>query len=169
MITTLIGGLGAGRFCLMLSAAAAAFLLIPPLTLLLFVLLAIFSVILITRMRLAIQREQAAQALQASKDRLQLALDTAQLGWWRYDPRRRVIAGDNRFKEVFDVPATKCRSMISGSWCIRTTRRGVGRTATHRSPSIHALTPARVPGSATKWRGPLGRGAAACVFRGQSA
>jgi PAS domain S-box-containing protein len=41
--------------------------------------------------------------MQASKDRLQLALDTAQLGWWRYDPRRRVIAGDKRFKEVFDV------------------------------------------------------------------
>jgi PAS domain S-box-containing protein len=103
MITTLIGGLGAGIFCVVLSAAAAAFLLMPPLTLLLFVLLAIFSVILITRMRLAIQREQAAQAMQVSKDRLQLALDTAQLGWWRYDPRRRVIAGDKRFKEVFDV------------------------------------------------------------------
>ena len=32
MITTLIGGLAAGLFCLMLSAAAAAFLLMPPLT-----------------------------------------------------------------------------------------------------------------------------------------
>src|SRR5262249_18319929 len=78
MIATLIGGLGAGLLCVVVSAAAVAFLQMPPVTLLLFVLLAIFSVILITRMRLAIQREQAAQTLQSSKDRLQLALDTAQ-------------------------------------------------------------------------------------------
>jgi PAS domain S-box-containing protein len=103
MITTLIGGLGAGLICLVLSAAAAAFLQMPPLTLLLFVLLAIFAVILITRMRLAIQREQTAQAIQASKDRLQFTLDMVKLGSWQYDPRRRVLTGDTRFKEIFDT------------------------------------------------------------------
>jgi hypothetical protein len=33
----------------------------------------------------------------------QLALDTAQLGWWQYDPRRRVASGDARYKESFDI------------------------------------------------------------------
>jgi PAS domain S-box-containing protein len=36
---------------------------------------------------------------------LQLALDTAQLGWWRHDPRSSICAGDARFKEIFDVAA----------------------------------------------------------------
>jgi PAS domain S-box-containing protein len=44
-------------------------------------------------------------ALRKSKDRLQLCLDAAQLGWWQYDPRRRVISGDTRFNEIFDVIA----------------------------------------------------------------
>jgi diguanylate cyclase len=43
-------------------------------------------------------RKQAEQDLQASKDRLQLALDAAQLGWWRYDPRHRMFSGDPRSK-----------------------------------------------------------------------
>ena len=38
-------------------------------------------------------------------DRLQFALDAAQLGWWHYDPLRRVISGDTRSKEIFDVTA----------------------------------------------------------------
>jgi PAS domain S-box-containing protein len=46
------------------------------------------------------QRDQA-------KARLQLALDAAQLGWWRYDPRRLVASGDARFKEIFDVAANE--------------------------------------------------------------
>jgi PAS domain S-box-containing protein len=48
-------------------------------------------------------RKQAEQDLQASKDRLQFALDAAQLGWWQYDSIRRVVSGDTRFKEIFDV------------------------------------------------------------------
>jgi PAS domain S-box-containing protein len=103
IITALIGGRSAGLFCVVLSAAAVVLLQMPPLTLLLFVLLAIFIVILITRMRLAIQREQAAQAIQASKDRLQFTLDMAKLGSWQYDPRRQVLTGDTRFKEIFGV------------------------------------------------------------------
>jgi PAS domain S-box-containing protein len=47
-------------------------------------------------------RKQAEQALQASKGRLQLALDAAQLGWWQYDPLHRVISVDTRLKEIFD-------------------------------------------------------------------
>jgi PAS domain S-box-containing protein len=42
------------------------------------------------------QREQ-------SQIRLQLAMDTAHLGSWQYDPRSRVVSGDTRFKEIVDV------------------------------------------------------------------
>jgi len=48
-------------------------------------------------------RKQAEQALQTSKDRLQLAMDAAQLGWWQYDPRHRVFSGDARSQEIFDI------------------------------------------------------------------
>jgi PAS domain S-box-containing protein len=104
MIATLIGGLGAGLLCVVLSAAVVAFLQMPPVTLLLFILLAIFSVILITRMRLAIQREQAEWALRASRDRLQSTLDAAKLGSWQYDHHHRVFSWDARSKEIFGVP-----------------------------------------------------------------
>jgi PAS domain S-box-containing protein len=50
-------------------------------------------------------RKQAEQALQASKDRLQLAMDAAQLGSWQYDPLRRVVSGDTCSQEIFDVTA----------------------------------------------------------------
>jgi PAS domain S-box-containing protein len=43
--------------------------------------------------------------LRDSTARLQFALDAALLGWWQYDPRRRVVSGDARFKEIFDVTA----------------------------------------------------------------
>jgi PAS domain S-box-containing protein len=104
IITALIGGRDAGLFCVVLSAAAVVFLQMPPLTLLLFVLLAILLVMLITRMRVAIQREQAARATQASKDCLQSTLDAAKLGSWQYDARRRVFSWDARSKEIFGVP-----------------------------------------------------------------
>jgi PAS domain S-box-containing protein len=104
IITALIGGREAGLFCVALSTAAVVFLQMPPLTLLLFVLLAIFLVILITRMRLAIQRELAAHALQASKDCLQSTLDAARLGSWRYDAHHRVFSWDARSKDIFGVP-----------------------------------------------------------------
>jgi len=48
-------------------------------------------------------RKHAEQELRASKDRLQLAFDATQLGWWQYDPIRRVGSGDSRFKEIFDL------------------------------------------------------------------
>src|SRR6266481_39030 len=73
------------------------------LLLLLFVLVTLSNVILITVMRYAIERKRDEQALQASKDRLQFALDAALLGWWQYDPHRRVISVDTRFREIFDV------------------------------------------------------------------
>src|SRR5260370_27721047 len=49
-------------------------------------------------------RKQAEQDLQASKDRLQLALNVAQLGAYQYDPRRGVFSGDTRSQEIFDFP-----------------------------------------------------------------
>jgi PAS domain S-box-containing protein len=117
VITTLISGFGAGFFCAVLSTAAADFFVLSPrfsfyvddpaevADLLLFGPLAAYLVIVIARMRFAIEREQAERAWRASKDCLQLALDTAQIGWWRYDPRRRVVTGDTRFKEIYDVVA----------------------------------------------------------------
>jgi PAS domain S-box-containing protein len=42
------------------------------------------------------QREQ-------SQMRLQLAMDAAHLGSWQYDPLHRVVCGDTRSKEIFDV------------------------------------------------------------------
>jgi PAS domain S-box-containing protein len=47
-------------------------------------------------------RKRAEQALQASKDRLELALDAARLGSWQYDPLHRVFSGDERAKDIFD-------------------------------------------------------------------
>src|SRR5258707_3737668 len=114
MITTLIAGSGAGLFCVVLSAGAAWFFVLPPhlsfytdrpaelLALLLFALVAFFLVILTARMRFAVEREQAEQAVRASKDRLQLALDAARLGSWEYDPLRRASSGDARANEIFD-------------------------------------------------------------------
>jgi two-component sensor histidine kinase len=101
----------AGFFCAVLSTAAADFFVLSPrwsfsvedpanvADLLLFGPLAFYCAMLIGRMRLAIEE----RALQASKDRLQLALDAALLGWWRYEPRHGLVLGDRRFKEIFDV------------------------------------------------------------------
>jgi PAS domain S-box-containing protein len=47
-------------------------------------------------------RKQAEQALEASNARLQLALNATRLGWWQYDPRRRLILVDKRLKDIFD-------------------------------------------------------------------
>ncbi len=68
---------------------------------------------LMAELRGAAVRRQAAEDLLrdnerhlfASKARLQIAMDAAQLGWWQYDPRRRVFSGDARAKEIFDVTA----------------------------------------------------------------
>ncbi len=109
VITTLISGFGAGFLCAVLSTAAADFFVLEPrwafsvvedpanmADLLVFGPLASYLVIIITRMRLAIEREQT----EMGKDRLQLALDAAQLGWWQYDPLRRLFSFDARSKEV---------------------------------------------------------------------
>ncbi len=47
-------------------------------------------------------RKQAEQDLYASKARLQLALDAAQLGRWEYDPVRRALSFDTRAQEICD-------------------------------------------------------------------
>ncbi len=93
-------------------------------------------------------RKQAEQALQASKARLQLAMNAAQLGWWQYDPRHRVFSGDTRSKEISMLPLTRRRSRRSRSGCIRTTRKGFGRLARRRSlcDSCRALQSAYVGG-----------------------
>src|SRR5215468_3211500 len=90
IITTLISGLGAGLFCLLLGVGAAAFFVLPPrgsfnienlsdqLTTLLFILLTFCNVLLIAGMRFAIERyrelnhklEQHGAALRDSEERL---------------------------------------------------------------------------------------------------
>jgi PAS domain S-box-containing protein len=58
---------------------------------------------LMAELREAAARRQAAEdLLRHSKDRLQLALNAAELGWWQYDPLHRVILVDTRLKEIFD-------------------------------------------------------------------
>jgi len=112
IITALISGVGAGLFCVVLSAAAAVFFVITPHLsiyiehradledLLLFLVLACFSVIIITQLHDAIEREQAERALRESKERLQFCLNAARLGSWHYDPIRRVVSWDARSKEI---------------------------------------------------------------------
>jgi PAS domain S-box-containing protein len=46
---------------------------------------------------------QTANLLRESKDRLQVALDAAQLGSWQYDPVSRIVTGDARCQQIFDV------------------------------------------------------------------
>jgi len=53
------------------------------------------------------QLEASKDQLQLSKDRLQLAFDATQLGWWQYDPHRRIVSVDPRTKEIFDLTADK--------------------------------------------------------------
>jgi PAS domain S-box-containing protein len=116
VITTVISGFGAGFFCVVLSTAAADFFVLEPrwsfnvedpavvANLLLFGPLASYCVIVIARMRFAIEREQ----VEASKERLQLALDAAKLGWWEYDPLNRVaLWSDRSSKEIYDVAEDK--------------------------------------------------------------
>ena len=115
VITAVISGFGAGLLAAVLGTAAADFFVLEPrfsffpetpadlVELLLFGPLAFLCVMLITRMRSAIEREQAERAWRASKDRLQSALDAAKLGSWRYDHRRRVCSWDARSKEIFGV------------------------------------------------------------------
>jgi PAS domain S-box-containing protein len=50
-------------------------------------------------------RKQAERDLQASKDRLQLAFDATQLGWWQFDPVSGMGRGDTRAQEIFDIAA----------------------------------------------------------------
>jgi PAS domain S-box-containing protein len=68
---------------------------------------------LMAELRGAAARRQAAEDLLrdserhlfASKARLEIAMDAAQLGWWQYDPRRREFSGDARANEIFGVTA----------------------------------------------------------------
>jgi PAS domain S-box-containing protein len=48
-------------------------------------------------------RKQVEYALQASNDRLQLALDATHLGSFQYDRRTQMLSWDRRCKEIFDV------------------------------------------------------------------
>jgi PAS domain S-box-containing protein len=116
IITTLISGLGAGLFSVVLSLGAAAFFVLPPrlslyveepadmLAVVLYTVAMLFNVAVITAMRVAVERQRDQQALQESKDRLQSSLDAAKLGSWQYDPLRRVFSWDARSKEIFGVP-----------------------------------------------------------------
>ncbi len=51
------------------------------------------------------ERKLAEQDMRASKDRLQLALNAAQLGSWQYDPVSNAILIDARLKEIYDITA----------------------------------------------------------------
>jgi len=60
---------------------------------------------LMAELRGAAARRQAAEDwLRKSKDRLQIALNVAQLGSYQYDPRHRMFSGDTRSQKIFDFP-----------------------------------------------------------------
>jgi PAS domain S-box-containing protein len=97
-------------------------------------------------------RKQAEQDLQASKDRLQLALDAAQLGWWQYDPLHRVFSADARTQEVFDVAGNEATleeiiKLVHPD--------DVERVVTALQARLDPITPTR---SATEFRFQRGRG-----------
>jgi PAS domain S-box-containing protein len=48
--------------------------------------------------------QQTTDLLRESKDRLQLALNAAELGSWHYDPRRSLALWDMRTQEIVDIP-----------------------------------------------------------------
>ena len=107
IVTALIGGVGAGLFCVVISAAAATvFVITPHLSfyienlenLLVFLMLASFSVIIITQSRHAI--EKAERALRETKERLQLGLKAARLGLCQLDTTRHVFTWDTRSQEI---------------------------------------------------------------------
>ena len=115
IVATLISGLRAGLFSVVLSVAAAAFFVLPPrlslyveepadvLALLMYAAVMLFNVAVISGLRFAVEHRRDQEVLQASRDRLQLALDAALLGWWQYDPIRGLVWWDTRMKEMFDV------------------------------------------------------------------
>jgi PAS domain S-box-containing protein len=59
------------------------------------------------------RRKQAEQALKASKDRLELALDAARLGSFQYDPVRRVFTADARAKQIFDFDIARNEMVLN--------------------------------------------------------
>jgi PAS domain S-box-containing protein len=56
------------------------------------------------------ERLEAEQGLRASEERLRLALEAAQLGWWQYDPSRRLLSGDRRCREILDIGTDTLRN-----------------------------------------------------------
>jgi PAS domain S-box-containing protein len=115
ILTTLISGLGAGLLSVVLSLAAVAFIVMPPrwslyveqpadvLAIVLYAVALLFNVAAISGLRVAVERQHALQAVQASKDRLQFALNSALLGWWQFDPNLGVVWWDPRSKEIYEM------------------------------------------------------------------
>jgi PAS domain S-box-containing protein len=116
VITTFVSGFGAGFLAVVLSTVAIDYFLVAPRLSfyiessadvshpLQFVALLSFCVTLIATMRsAAIERERTERALRESKDRMQLALDAALLGWWQFDPRGSTVLWDARCQEILDV------------------------------------------------------------------
>src|SRR5262249_10679497 len=88
----------------------------------------------------AAKRQAAEDLLRDSKARLQFALDATLLGWWQYDPRRRVFSGDARFKEIFDVGADKTPIEEIMKRVHPDDARGFGRARRRPIPSIRSPT-----------------------------
>jgi PAS domain S-box-containing protein len=115
LIATLVSGFGAGLLAVVLSTVATVYFL-PSLhlsfyvdrsadmaDLLLFASLSSLCVIVVVDIQFVIDRQQTERALHEGKDRLQLALDAALLGWWQFDPRRGVVTWDARSQEILDI------------------------------------------------------------------
>ena len=49
------------------------------------------------------RRKEAERATQELAEQRQVALDAAQMGWWRYDPATNISTFDRRYKQIFGV------------------------------------------------------------------
>ena len=53
------------------------------------------------------ERKRTESELQRLAQQRQLALNAARLGWWSYDPVTKLATWDERFKEIFEVSASR--------------------------------------------------------------
>jgi len=99
VITAMLGGLGAGLFCVVLSATASIAFEQPHVPgVVLFTMLSSGLVLLIAA------RNQAERKLLANNDRLQFVLDAARIGWWEHDVPTDTVRWDRRARELFNLP-----------------------------------------------------------------
>ena len=137
VITAMLGGLGAGLFCVVLSVTASIFFeQLHAADVVVFTILSSGLVLLIAA------RNQAERKLLASKDRLQFVLDAARIGWWEHDIPNDTVRWDGRAMEILNLPemlgydSYKTRIHPDDREWVLTVIRAVIADPLHSQPSI---------------------------------